>query len=185
MAATVLVVQYDGAAPGASTDVTSGSVTLGTSDDVSQASAIPIPSSGSNYSYWTHFALVATVAADNQIDNVSFYTDGTNSFGTGVDAIISTACAYDRGTGTAGSSGELLNLTNHTGLSGCGAGGRDGSTSPLFGYDSGTKLTIAGSIATGTGSIGDYFVVTQLNVESTAGAGNSGEETFTFEFDES
>ena len=182
MAATIVIAQYTGAAPGASTDVTSASVEVGTSDEALTASAIPIPSSGSNHSYWSHFALVATAAADNAIDNLKFYTDGTNSLGTGVTALVSTASRYDRGTGTAGSSGEVLILANHASLSGCPA---TGATSDMFLYTSSCKMTIAGSIATGTGSIGDFFVVSQLSVINTAGAGDSPEETLTYEYDES
>ena len=180
MAATVLVAQYTGAAPGASTDVNSASVTVGTSDEASNASAIPIPSSGSNHSYWTTTALVATVAPDNAINNLKWYTDGTNSFGTGVTGIVITASAYAQAVGTAGSSGALLDSACHGGLSGCSGA----ATSDLFLYDSGCKLTVTGSIGATTGSIGDKFVVQQLSVISTAGAGNTGEETVTFEFDE-
>jgi hypothetical protein len=182
MAATVKIGRWNGANPGASNDITSASLTLGTSDEATQGSPIPIPSSGSNYSYWAHTALVATVAPDTAIDNIFWYTDGTNSLGTGVNAIVSTASAYDQATGTAGSSGELLNVTNHASLSGC---PRDGSTSPMFLYDSGCKLTISGSIDASTGSAGDFFVVYQINVVDTAGAGNTAEETMTFEYDES
>jgi len=180
MAATVVIAQYTGTTA-ASTDVTSASVTLGTSDEASSASAIPIPTSGSNHSYWHHSALVATAAPDNAIDNIKWYTDGTNSFGTGVTGIICTACRYAGASGAAGSSGSVLNVTNHASLSGCPA---TGATSDMFLYTSSCKLTVGGSIAAATGSIGDYFVVTQLSVISTATAGNSGEETITFEFDE-
>lgn len=180
MAATVLVARYNGAGAGASNDVNSASVTVGTSDDATSASAIPIPSSGSNHSFWANFALVATAAPDNAINNLFWYTDGTNSLGTGVTGIVTTASAYVQGVGTAGSSGALLDSACHGGLSGC-----DGAaTSDMFLYTSSCKLTVTGSIAATTGSIGDKFVVHQLSVISTAGAGNSGEETLTFEFDE-
>lgn len=180
MAATVVVAQYTGAAPGASTDVNSASVTVGTSDEAQNASAIPIPSSGSNHSFWTTTALVATVAPDNAINNLKWYSDGTNSFGTGVTAIVTTASAYVQAVGTAGSSGALLDSACNAGISGC----PGAATSDLFLYTSGCKMTITGSIAATTGSIGDKFVVQQLSVISTAGAGNSGEESITFEFDE-
>jgi hypothetical protein len=180
MAATVHVAQYNGAGA-ASTQSTSACVTVGTSDEAGSASAIPIPSSGSNHSYWTHTALVATAAPDNALDNLFWYTDGTNSFGTGVTGIVTTASVYDQATGTAGSSGEVMILANHTGLSGC---PRTGATSDMFLYTSSCKLTIAGSIGATTGSAGDYFVVYQLSVINTAGAGNTPEETLTFEFDE-
>jgi hypothetical protein len=180
MAATVVVAQYTGAIPGASTDVNSASVTAGTSDEASNASSIPIPGSGSNHSFWTTTALVATAAPDNALNNLNWYTDGTNSFGTGVTGIVITASAYVQGLGTAGSSGALLDSACHGGLSGC-----DGAaTSDMFLYTSGCKMTITGSIGATTGSVGDKFVVQQLSVISTAGAGNTVEETMTFEFDE-
>jgi len=182
MAATVVIAVYTGADPGASADVTSASVTMGTSDEAPNASAIPIPSSGSNHSYWGTFALVATAAPDNALDNLFWYTDGTNSFGTGVTGIVITASAYVIANGTAGSSGVLLSSTCHGGLSGCST---DAATaSDMFLYTSSCKLTITGSIAATTGSVGDKFVVDQLSVISTAGAGNTVEETLTFEFDE-
>lgn len=182
MAATVVIVRYNGNAPGASTSISSASLTMGTSDEATEASAIPIPTSGSNLSYWVHTGLVATAAPDNQIDNIFWYTDGTNSLGTGVTGIVTTASAYASAIGTAGSSGQALILANHASLSGC---PRTGATSDMFLYDTGCLLTVAGSIAATTGSIGDYFVVTQLSVISTAGAGNSGEEDITYQFDES
>jgi hypothetical protein len=118
MAATVKIAQYNGAAPGASTDVTSASVTVGTSDEAQSASAIPIPTSGSNHSYWMHSALVATAAPDNALDNLKFYTDGTNSFGTGVTAIVGTGSTYTQAVGTAGSSGALLSSACHAHMTG-------------------------------------------------------------------
>jgi hypothetical protein len=180
MAATVVVAQYTGAAPGASTDVNSACVTVGTSDEASNASAIPIPTSGSNHSFWTTTALVATAAPDNALNNLKWYSDGTNSFGTGVTAIAITASAYVEAAGTAGSSGALLDSACHGGLSGCSGA----ATSDLFLYTSSCKMTITGSIGATTGSVGDKFVVQQLSVISSAGAGNSGEETITFEYDE-
>lgn len=180
MPATVKIAQYTGAAPGASTDVTSASVTVGTSDEDTSASAIPIPSSGSNHSYWMTSALVATVAPDNALDNLKWYTDGTNSLGTGVDGIVATASAYVQATGTAGSSGVLLSSACHAHLTGSPAN----STSDMFAFSSSCKLGIAGSIGATTGSAGDEFVVHQLSVINTAGAGNTPEETITFEYDE-
>jgi len=53
----------------------------------------------------------------------------------------------------------------------------------MFLYTNACKLSVAGSIAATTGSFGDRIVF-QVRVDTTAGAGNSGEETLTFEFDE-
>ncbi len=179
MAATVLIAQYNAATP-ASTDVTSASVTVGTSDEASNASAIPIPSSGSNHSFWMSSALVATVAPDNNLTNLKWYTDGTNSLGTGVTGIVATASGYAQAVGTAGSSGALLSSTCHAGLT----GSPGAATSDMFAFSSSCKLGIAGSIGAATGSAGDEWLLHQLSVISTAGAGNTAEESLTFEFDE-
>ncbi len=177
MAATVQLRKLTGVNSSiTSTNVTAGSARLGTSDEATSASSIPVPTSGSNYSYWATFQLNCTVAPDNSLTNIFFYTDGTNSFGTGVDGIVIPASGYASAVGTAGSSGSLLSAANYTG-SACAA------TSPLFLYTSACKLTLSGSIGATTGSFGNRAVV-QLNVLSTAVAGNSGEETSTWTWDE-
>ena len=177
MAATFLIANITGAGA-ASADVTSGSVTAGTSDEATSPSAIPVPPSGSNHSYWQTYHPVVTVAPDNAVNNLKFYTDGTNSLGTGITAIIAEASGYVVATGAAGSSGSVLVSGNHAGLT------NDGATSDLFLYTSSCKLPVAGSIGPTTGCVGDEHVVIQLSVISTAGAGNSSEETMTWEFDE-
>ena len=177
MAATVQLRKLTGVNSSiTSTNVTAGSARLGTSDEATSASSIPVPTSGSNYSYWATLQLNCTVAPDNSLTNIFFYTDGTNSFGTGIDAIVIPASGYASAVGTAGTSGSLLSAANYTG-SACAA------TSPMFLYTSACKLTLAGSTTT-TGSFGNRAVV-QLNVLSTAVAGNSGEDSVTFAWDES
>lgn len=181
MAATVQIRKLTGENSSiTSTDVSSGSIQFGTSDEATSPSTLPVPSSGSNYSYWVTLQLNATVAPDNALNNVNFYGDGTNSFGTGVDAIVTTASGYASAVGTPGTSGSLLNNAGHDGLTGLDG---DGATSPLFDFSSGCKLSVSGSIDTSTGSFGDRVMV-QLNVVDTAGPGNSGEEVLTFEWDE-
>ncbi len=165
-----------------STVVSSGSARLGTSDEATSASPIPVPTAGSNYSYWATFQLNASAAADNSLTNVRFWTDGTNSFGTGIDAIVLPASGYASAVGTAGSSGSLLNAANYQGV-----GGGEAAclvASRLFLYTSSCKLTLSGSIGATTGSFGNRAVV-QINVETTAGAGNTADENITFSFDES
>ncbi len=116
------------------------------------------------------------MAPDNSITNIKFYSDGSNTFGTGVTAIISMASTYASALGAAGSSGSVLNTTNHASLT--------GAPSDFFMYTSSCKMSVAGSIAATTGSFGNR-VVYQLSVINTAVAGNTGAETCTFEFDES
>lgn len=180
MAATVKVARYTGAAP-ASTDVTSACTRAGASDEAANGSSIRVPSGGSNYSYWVTTALVATAAPDTQIDTLKWYSDGTNSLGTGLWCQVAVASGYVQADGVAGSTGSALDQTNHTALYGA------DSASDAFQYTSTatSMLSISGSIDNSTGSIGDQYVVYQVTVENTAGAGNSSEEEFTFQFDES
>ena len=176
MSATVQIRRLTGAqATPTSTDVTAGSVHAGTQDANTSPCKIPVPTSGSNHSFWVNTQLHATVAPDNYCNNIFWYTDGGNGFGTGVTAIVSMASAYASAIGTAGSSGTLLNTTNHASLT--------GAPSDLFLYTSSCKLTVAGSIAATTGSFSNR-VVFQLSVISTGVAGNSGAEQITWTFDE-
>lgn len=175
MAAVVKIRRLTGPTAGTATDVTSGSVHAGTEDVNTSPCRIPVPTSGSNHSFWINTQLQCACAPDNSLTNIKFYTDGTNSFGTGVTAIVSTASVYIGASGTAASSGQVLNTTNHASLT--------GAPSDLFLYTSSCKLTVAGSIAATTGSFGNR-VVTQLSVISTANAGNTVGETQTWEWDE-
>lgn len=179
MAATVQIRRLTGANGSiTSTDITSGSVHAGTQDSNTSPCAIPVPTSGSNHSYWVTAQLNCTASADNALNNIKFWTDGANSFGTGITAIVSTASGYVQATGTTGSSGILLSVGNYATLA-------TGGASDLFLYTSSCKLTVAGSLAGATtGSFGDR-VVSQLSIISTAGAGNSVAETLNWQWDES
>jgi hypothetical protein len=179
MAATVQIHQYTGTAgTPITTNVTSGSIRAGTSDEPISASNIPVPSSGSNYSYWVSEALECTVAPDNAINNIKWYSDGSNGLGTGVSCVIASASVYVQASGTSGSSGLTLTVGNHSGINSSGA-------SPFTDYTSGSPLSLSGSIGATTGCIGDRWLVWQIQVVSTAGAGNTGAETWTWQYDES
>lgn len=180
MAATVAILQAYGSSPSHNT-ITSGTATMGTSDETSPSS-IPVPTSGSNYSYYMHTCLYSACAPDNSITNIKWYSDGANTFGTGVLCNVCTASGYDQATGTAGSSGIILNSTCHGGLSGV---GDTGAASDAFTWVTGSRLTVSGSIDASTGCFPDEWVVFQLSVDTTAGAGNTGEETWTWAYDES
>ena len=159
------------------TDITSACTRISTSDSPTPAltNPIPIPTSGSNYSYWATTTLYAASPADNSINNITWYSDGVNSFGTGVSATVATASQFVVPTGTAGSSGIILSTGCH--------GGLNGAPSSLFLYTSSCQLAVAGSVAAVTGSFGEK-VVFQVSIDTTASPGNSGEETVTWQFDE-
>jgi len=160
------------------TDITSACTRVSTSDSPTPGAGnpIPVPTSGSNYSYWLSTILYAACAPDNSITNITWYTDGSNTFGTGTQGTVITASEYVPATGTSGSSGIILSTACHLGL--------NGAPSDLFLYASGCQLAVAGSIATATGSFPDDHVVLQVSIDTTASPGNSGEETVTWQFDE-
>jgi hypothetical protein len=167
MAGTWIINQWNGASPGTKTAKTSGTVRHAT-DDVSystgsEANPIPIPASAQNYSFWSSFRLESTVAPVTAFNNIVVYTDGTNSSPTGVTwrgqaANVGADAGYRQATGTVGTTGTLLNVTNHTGLT--------GAITDIFGWTSGSPKALAGSIGAATGDFGD-FLVYQIKVPST------------------
>lgn len=185
MTATVQVVRKTGASGSiAVTDVTSINSRLNSYDTHSTADTtnpVVIPASGTNYSYWATFRLKVTVAPSGTIDNLKFFTDGSNGFTAGVllkvaKASTGTDAGYRQATGTPGTTGTLLNQTNHTGL--------DAAPADAFTKTSGSPLTLVGTITATTGEVGDH-VVLQTEVPSTVSTpGSSGNETMTFQYDE-
>ena len=93
MVATVIIERLTGAGP-ARSDITSINTRANTFDSQTTgdtANPIEIPSAGTNYSYWVNTQLNATVAPDNLIDNIEWFTDGVNSYGTGITLQVATA----------------------------------------------------------------------------------------------
>jgi hypothetical protein len=177
MAADIDIYRLTGtAATPTYTSIIGASTRMSTSDSATPAATnpLPIPSSGSNYTYWVTTQLYAACAPDNSINNVKWYTDSSNTFGTGLNALVTAASSYVQATGTSGSSGVLLGTGCHLGA--CAA-------SDFFLYTSSCKLPVAGSIGSTTGSFADR-VVYQVRADTTASPGNSGEETLTWEYDE-
>lgn len=177
MAATVIIYRTTGAGP-TTTDITSANSRASTSDAPTPGTSdpIPIPPSGTNYSFWISTYLNASTSPTGTINNVKWYTDGGNGFGTGVTCKMNTATAYTQATGTQGSTGDVLNGTNYPSLA--------GATSDAFTFTSGSPKSVTGSISNpSTGKISDY-VVYQIEVGSTAAAGTTPQETFTWRYDE-
>jgi len=176
MAATVVINRLTGAGP-TTTAITSTTNRMSTSDVVAPGTSdpIPIPGAGTNYSFWISTRLEATVAPTNGINNIKWYSDGT-SFGTGLTCLGDDSSNYAEATGTQGTTGDVLNDTEVTGLSS--VTGTDVTT-----YTSGAPQTVAGSIGAATGEFGDRFVY-QLGVGSTADVGTMTARTLTWQFDE-
>lgn len=179
MPATVLIRRLTSTGPTA-TDITSINTRANAEDAHSTADTdnpIQIPASGTNYSYWVVTRLDCTVTPTTTINNVKWYTDGANGFGTGVTCKMNTATDYVQATGTEGTTGTQLTTGNYGTLA--------GAPSDCFGFTSGSPKSVTGSIDNpDTGQFGDR-VVYQLEVADTASAGATSTETFTWKFDES
>ena len=145
------------------------------------ANPIEIPGAGSNYSYWVNTQLNCTVAPDNLIDNLEWFTDGVNSYGTGITAVVAQAAlaSYTLAPGTPGVTGTVLNDTNYSG----------GTLTPatptdMFAETTGAPLAVTGSTS-GTGAFGN-IVVFQIVVGTTATPGTkpASPEDITWRYDE-
>lgn len=177
MAATVTIRRLTGAGP-TSTDITATNTRASTSDAPAPGTSdpIPIPDSGTNYSYWVSTQLNATSTPSGTINNITWYTDGANGFGTGVTCVGNTADVYVQATGTQGTSGTQLTTGNHAELA--------GAPVDVFTHTSGSPKSITGSLTNpSTGAFGHFFVY-QIAVADTAGPGTITAETFTWSYDE-
>ena len=158
-----------------------------TADDfvIDANNPIPIPTSGTNRSFWKHIFLQATGGTFTQIDNVKFFTDGTG-FPTGITVFIGdetpvknsgSTAGYDQATGTVGTNGD--ELTTHTQIS--------GKLEAFGNFTSGTPKTVpiseSGAIINASGETTNY-IVAQMDVASTASPGDLADETWTFQYDE-
>jgi hypothetical protein len=175
MAATILINRLTGAGPTA-TDITSATTRASTSDAPSPGvnDPIPIPGAGTNYSYWVTTRLECTVAPSGTVDNLRWFTDGANGFGTGVSCNGQSATSYVQATGTQGTTGTELTQGNHAGLS--------AAPVNVFTLTSASPKALAGS-QTGTGQFGDRFVF-QFAVGTTAGPGATPVEQMQYRYDE-
>lgn len=165
MAATVELRSLHGATGATFADVAGGSVRFKQADNdtVDANNPIPVPGSGHNYSYIKQLRLYAATAPSNLINNLKFYTDGANGFGTGVSLYAKTSASY----------------TDPTSQTTTALGG----TADAFTYTSGSALAVSGS-SSAVGYVGDY-VQLQMGVQSTAAQGTTPSETLTMSYDES
>ena len=137
---------------------------------------VQIPAAGNNYSYWCATRLSADTTPAGTINNLRWYTDSANNLGTGITCVGNTATAYTQATGTPGVTGDILNQTNYPTLA--------AAPSDVFAFTSGSPKSISGSISNpSTGDFGDFWIY-QFLVDSTAGPGDSNQETFTWKYDE-
>lgn len=179
MAAVVEIHRLTGSGP-TGTDITNTNTRASTSDDPDPGSSnpIPVPDDGTNYSFWVSTRLFADELPSGTINNIRWYTDGSNGFGTGVSCVGNTAGDYVQAVGTVGESGTELTTGNHADL--------NSAPVDVFTFEVGTPLAVAGDIDSGD-SPDSYFgdlVVYQIAVADTAGPGATPTETFSFVWDE-
>ena len=183
-AATVKIIRCTGATGTSTTDITSTNTVANAADvhystPVGSSNPVRIPASGStNYSYWVSTRLLAQTAPTGTIDQLRWYsTSGSGNFGTGVSVVAAQATTYVQANGTVGTSGTQLTTGSHAGLVAA-------PVDPYVNYPNATQyLAVSGSITTSTGQFGN-FVVYQLAVTYGASPGPTGQETFTWLYDE-
>lgn len=176
MAATVLIRRLTSTGP-TLTDITSINTRANAEDAHSTAgttNSVLIPAAGSNYSFWVATRLDVTAITAGTVNNIKWYTDGSNNFGTGVTAIGNTATSYIQATGTTGTTGTQLTVGNYSTV-----------TTPVdpFTFTSGSPKSVTGSTSSVSAVFADLFVY-QLVVGTTAASGASAQETFTWQYDD-
>jgi hypothetical protein len=181
MAATVTIRRWTGTTGSPTkTDLAGGNTRANSYDTHSTADTtnpVQKPTSGLNYSFAVSTRLSADTTPAGTIDNVRWYADGTNNFGTGISCYGQSATAYKQATGTAGTTGDPLNTSNYTTLTAA-------PVEVFANFTSGSPKTLSGSISNpSTGDFADFFVY-QIRVDTNAGPGASAQETFTFRYDE-
>ena len=184
MPADIQILRKTGVAPGTGTNIT-GINTRANAEDVHSVAGttnpVRIPSAGTNYSYWVTTRLNANTTPAGTVDNLRWFTDGANNFGTGVTckgakASTGVDAGYRQATGTPGTTGTQLTQVNHTGL--------DEAPADVFTFTSASPKSLVGTISNpSTGQFGDHWVY-QIEAGTTAVAGATGQETFTFRYDE-
>lgn len=184
MAATIAVRRWTGASAGTESAARTAIRSSSSDNDYTTETTNPIvvPASSSNYGYWVSTRLNASVLPAGTANNLRWYTDGTNNYGTGVTmaaqaANVGANSGYRAASGTPGTTGDVLNTSNHTGLT--------TTTVDPFGLTVGSPKSLTGTVSSGgsTGAFGDYFVYQHI-IASTASQGTLSGETFTWKWDE-
>ena len=162
--ATIQIHEMTGTATGL--DKTSGTVRFKSADEttVDTNNKVQVPGAGTTYSYNKQLRFyIAGMGTSSTIENLQAYTDGSNDMGTGVDVYYNVSGSHVTHTDATIGTTDLFTAT---------------TASPI---DMDATNTAAG---TGTGYLGDFLEM-QLAVGTTAGPGQTGQETVTFSYDES
>ena len=176
--------------PGTEQDISSFSPNLrwktNDNSDINTVDPIPRPPSGTVHSYWKNIYLKCTIAPDNAINNVQFFTDGTVYDAPNVVLYIgdqtpvksSTAnTGYSIATGTPGATGDEV-VANNADIS-----TKTLASAFVVGSTKGISISESGGIIDAVGETTNYMIF-QLDVLSTATAGNTGVEVLSLQYDE-
>jgi hypothetical protein len=162
MAATVKIVEKNGAG-GTQTDKTGGVIRFKNADNatVDTSNRMVVPGSGSDFSFEKWLRFQVDVAPSVDLQNLKFYTDGSNGFGTGINL-------YAKAVTTFATPAEATATTGYA---------------DAFTYTSAAPLSLGAGPFTSTGEKGDHCVL-MLKVDPTAAPGLLSTETLTFSYDE-
>ncbi len=197
MASTILINTCFGGSdtsPGTDdSDVTSGTLWFQFADNNSSPGdddRIAIPGAGTNYSFWKHtyFRMSARPGAE-VVNNLKFYSDGANGFGTGVDLFASdqlpahTAAAdteYEVDNHSASATSDWMDdgSNNHSICT---------TATSVFSLTSGSPLAVTiGEASSQMDAVAEVsaYVLLQMTVASTASSGALTAETLTYRYDE-
>lgn len=182
MVAVVQIHELNGAGE-TPTDKTSGTIrfqAIDTPNATNLNDPIPVPSSGQNYSFRKVLRLYLASGTFTQISNLRAYTDGVNSYGSGRKLWVNNP------------SSSQGSYTQPTAPSTSNDPPQWPSTTPMvnfFGYTSGAPWNMDGAdagpwtTADNATYIGDYLNLV-AEIEAGSSQGVSGQEIFTFAFDE-
>jgi hypothetical protein len=173
MVATVVIQERNGATGAGTTKSTGGGnqVRFKNAENATVDTNNPmiVPTAGNDYSFEKALQLNATGGTFTTLDNLKFYTDGTNSFGTGVSWKAKKEVAYS----------QPVHVTATTGAPNATPAYANATT-----FTAGTPLALAGSaVASATGFFGD-LVYQFVYITTTTTAGTKTETPITFSYDE-
>jgi len=182
MAANVVINEYNGAAPGTKSNKTAGTIRFKNAGDanVDLNDPLVVPGGGQEYSFEKWLRLEIAGGAFTQISNLRAYSDGANSFGTGVKLWHAVTGAYIQ---------PVVPNEAADPPQSAAAGSPVENMADFFIATQGSPIDLDG-INTGPftdGSpfeeIGDFLVLV-MEVEPTASNGVLAAETLTFAYDE-
>ena len=174
MVASVLVREYNGPSSSeVATDKTSGEIRFKAADDatVDLNDPVVIPGSGQEHSMEKYIRMrIGGTGPDTQITSLTFYTDGANGYGTGVNAYYDTEASYI----TPVIPSNANTIPQHAAT----------PMVTIFGLTSGAPLSLgAGPFSSINADMGLYLLLV-MTALSTASPGVTASETLTFGYDE-